>query len=61
MVDDVEDFDFEIDAKIVEGAFLKLNTRKATGPNNISGRRLKLCTYQLLSFLLYSVSFSRGL
>ena len=31
MVDDAEDFDFETDGKIVEGIFLKLNTRKAIG------------------------------
>ena len=38
VVHDVEDFDFEIDANIAEGNFLKLNTRKANGPDNISGR-----------------------
>ena len=46
VVDDAEDFDFEIDARIIEGIFLKLNTRKATGPD-IYGRLLKLCTSQL--------------
>ena len=34
-MDDVEDFDFETDAEIVEGIFLKRNTRKAIGPDNI--------------------------
>ena len=37
MVYDVEDSDFEIDAKIVEGIFLKL-PRKQIGPDNICGR-----------------------
>ena len=41
VVDDVEDFYFYIDARIVEGIFLKLNTRKAIGPDNICGRLLK--------------------
>ena len=35
MVNDVEDFDFEIDVKIVEGIFLKHNTSKAVGPDNM--------------------------
>ena len=47
MVDDAEDFDFETDGKIVEGIFLKFNTRKAIGPYKICGRLLKLCTSQL--------------
>ena len=38
VVHDVEDFDFEIDANIAEGTFLKLNTRKAIVPDSISGR-----------------------
>ena len=38
VVYDVEDSDFEIDAKIVEGIFLKLNTRKTIGPDNICER-----------------------
>ena len=42
VVDDAEDFDFEIDARIIEGIFLTLNTRKAAGPD-ICGRLLKLC------------------
>ena len=42
-----EDFDFETDGKIIEGIFLKLNARKATGPYKICGRLLKLCTSQL--------------
>ena len=37
-----EDFDFETDGKIIEGIFLKLNARKATGPYKICGRLLKL-------------------
>ena len=41
VVDDVEGFYFYIDARIVEGIFLKLNTRKAIGPDNICGRLLK--------------------
>ena len=45
MADDVEDF--EIDAKIVEGIFLKLYTRKVIAPDNICGRLLKLCASQL--------------
>ena len=51
-MDDVEDF--EIDAKIVEGIFLKRNTRKAIGPDNICGRLLKSCAYQ------FSVAFSQS-
>ena len=45
MADDVEDF--EIDAKIVEGIFLKHNTSKAIGPDNMCGRLLKSCVSQL--------------
>ena len=45
-MDDAEDFDFETDAKIVEGSFLKLNTRNAIGPD-ICGSPLKLCASQL--------------
>ena len=44
---DVEDFDFEIDAKVVEGIFQMLNISKAISPNNICGRLLKLCASQL--------------
>ena len=47
VVNVVEDFDFETGAKMVEGLFLKLNTRKQIGPDNICGRLLKLCTSQL--------------
>ena len=43
----VDDVDFEMEAKIVEGIFLKLNTRKAIGPDNICGRLLKSCASQL--------------
>ena len=52
VVDDVEAF--EIDAKIVEGIFLQLNTSKAIGPDNICGRLLKSCAYQ------FSVAFSQS-
>ena len=52
VVDDVEDF--ETDAKIVEGIFLKLNIRKAIGPDNICGRLLKSCASQ------FSVAFSQS-
>ena len=51
MADDAEDF--EIDAKIAEGIFLKLYTRKAIAPDNVCGRLLKLCASQL------SVAFSQ--
>jgi len=47
VVDDVDDFDSETDAKTAEGILLKLNTRKARSPDNICGRLLKLCTSQL--------------
>ena len=52
VVDDVEDF--ETDAKIDEGIFLKLNIRKAIGPDNICGRLLKSRTSQ------FSVAFSQS-
>jgi len=39
--------DFEIDARIFEGIFLKLNIRKVIGPENICGRLLKSCASQL--------------
>ena len=51
VVDDVEYF--EIDAKIVEGIFQKLDTRKAIGPDNFCGKLLKLCASHL------SVMFSQ--
>ena len=57
VVDDVEDF--EIDAKIVEGIFLKRNTRKAIGPDNICGRLLKLCASQLS--VVFSLLFTWSL
>ena len=53
VVDDAEDFDFEIDARIIEGIFLKLNTRKASVED--------FWNCALPTFLLYSVSCSHGL
>ena len=58
VVDDVKDFDSETDAKIVEGIFLKLNTRKQLVLTT-SVEDFWNCAHP--SFLLYSVSCSHGL
>eukprot|EP00745_Piridium_sociabile_P040895 TRINITY_DN7963_c0_g1_i8.p1 TRINITY_DN7963_c0_g1~~TRINITY_DN7963_c0_g1_i8.p1 ORF type:complete len:536 (+),score=69.46 TRINITY_DN7963_c0_g1_i8:209-1816(+) len=39
--------DFEINAELVKSQFLKVNIRKAIGPDNISGRLLKTCAPEL--------------
>ena len=45
--------DSDIDAKPVKYIFRRLNTRKATGPDDICGRFLKLCASK------HSVVFSK--
>ena len=39
--------DFEIYAKTVESAFKRINSTKEMGSNNISGRLLNTCAYEL--------------
>ena len=39
--------DFEIEAKTVESVFKRINSTKAVGPDNISGRLLKTCASEL--------------
>ena len=41
--------DLEINANIVESLFMKLNVKKATGPDSIRGKLLKVCASQLCS------------
>ena len=45
--DKKEEQDFEIHGNAVKSLFLKLNIRKAVGPDGISGRLLKLCASEL--------------
>ena len=39
----VEGNDFEIDAKVVESLFMKLNVKKSADPDFVSGKLLKVC------------------
>ena len=39
--------DFEMDAKTVESVVKRINSTKAMGPDNISGRLLKICASEL--------------
>eukprot|EP00745_Piridium_sociabile_P024293 TRINITY_DN3837_c0_g1_i5.p1 TRINITY_DN3837_c0_g1~~TRINITY_DN3837_c0_g1_i5.p1 ORF type:complete len:146 (+),score=25.29 TRINITY_DN3837_c0_g1_i5:170-607(+) len=48
-----------IDAREVERLFFRLQTKKAVGPDNISGRLLKSCAAQLCN--VFSVLFSWSL
>ena len=41
--------DFEINANVVESLFMKLNVKKAAGPDSISGKLLKVRAFQLCS------------
>ena len=41
--------DFGINANVVESLFIKLNVKKAAGPDSISGKLLKVCASQLCS------------
>ena len=49
----------DVDPKDVESVFLRLKTKKAVGPDNISGRLLKQCAAQLCQ--VFSVLFSWSL
>ena len=48
--------DFQIDAKTVESVFKGINSTKAMGPDNISGRLLKTCASELCD--IYSRIFN---
>ena len=41
--------DVEINANVVESLFMKLNVKKAAGPDSISGKLLKVCASELYS------------
>ena len=51
--------DFEIQSKRVEDEFSKIKTKKASGPDNISGRLLKACASQLCQ--VFSILFNWSL
>ena len=47
-----------VDPEVVESVFLKLKTKKAVGPDNISGRLLKQCAAQLCQVFSFLFSWS---
>jgi hypothetical protein len=55
---DCDVFECDVEAKDVERAFLKLKTKKAVGPDNISARLLKLCASQLCHVFSFLFSWS---
>ena len=50
--------DFEINANVVELLFMKLNVKKAAGPESISGKLLKVCASQLCSVFAHLFNWS---
>ena len=50
--------DFEINANVAESLFMKLNVKKAAGPDSISGKLLKVCASQLCSVFAHLFNWS---
>ena len=52
--------DFEINVNVVESLFMKLNVKKAAGPDSISCKLLKVCASQLCSVCANLFNWSLG-